>query len=67
MKFGPCLIIAWLPRVFLCFFLYLLFKLTPWGIEALCVHFPARASKTYVRGSPRQGTLCYSSGRMWPM
>ena len=37
-----------------------------WKTEALCVRFSARASKTHARGSPRWGTLCYSSGRLWP-
>ena len=27
----------------------------------------ALASKTHTRGSPRQGTLRYSSGHQWPM
>ena len=26
----------------------------------------ALAFKIHVRGSPRRGTLCYSSGRRWP-
>ena len=41
----------------------LLFRLIPWNTEALCVHFSAQASKTHMRGSPRWGTLRYSSGR----
>ena len=44
----------------------LFFRLIPWNTEALCIHFSARASKTPVRGSPRGGTLCYSSGHLWP-
>ena len=44
----------------------LLFRLIPWNTEALCVHFSAQASKTHMRGSPRWGTLRYSSGRHWP-
>ena len=44
----------------------LLFRLIPWNTEALCVYLFARASKTHVRGSPRWGTLHYSSGRLWP-
>ena len=44
----------------------LLFRLIPWNTEALRVYLFAWASKTHVRGSPRQGTLCYSSGRLWP-
>ena len=44
----------------------LFFRLIPWNTEALCIHFSARASKTPVRGSPRQGTLRYSSRCLWP-
>ena len=44
----------------------LFFRLIPWNTEAVFVHFSARASKTHVRGSPRWGTLRYSSGRLWP-
>ena len=44
----------------------LLFRLIPWNTEALYIHFSAQASKTPARGSPRQGTLRYSSGRLWP-
>ena len=48
-------------------FLSLLFRLISiWSTEALHVYLFARASKTYMRGSPRQGTLCYSSGHQWP-
>ena len=43
----------------------LLFRLIPWNAEALRVYLFARASKTHARGSPRQGTLRYSSGRLW--
>ena len=50
------------------FFLsYSLFWLIPiWGIEASHVYLFAWASKTHARGSPRWGTLHYSSGRRWP-
>ena len=48
-------------------FLSLLFRLIPvWSTEARRVYLFALASKTHVRGSPRQGTLRYSSGRQWP-
>ena len=36
------------------------------GVEARHVYFLALASKTHERGSPRRGTLHYSSGRRWP-
>ena len=42
------------------------FRLIPWNAEALLVYLFARASKTHVRGSPRRGTLCYSTGCLWP-
>ena len=44
---------AWFPHVFLSFFpsfslsLTLFFRLIPWSTEALCIHFPAWASKTW--------------------
>ena len=44
----------------------LLFRLIPWNAEALHVYLFAQASKTHTRGSPRQGTLRYSSGCLWP-
>ena len=44
----------------------LLFRLIHWGAEALRVYLLAWASKTHVSGSPRRGTLHYSSGRWWP-
>ena len=44
----------------------LLFRLIPWNTEALHVYLFAQASKTHARGSPRQGTLRYSSGSLWP-
>ena len=44
----------------------LLFRLIPWNAEAHRVYLLAWASETHARGSPRQGTLCYSSGRLWP-
>ena len=48
-------------------FLSLLFRLISiWSTEALHVYLFARASKTYMRGSPRQGTLRYSSRCLWP-
>ena len=49
---------------FLCF----IFRLIPiWSTEARHVYLFPRASKTHMRGSPRRGTLCYSSGHLWPM
>ena len=49
------------------FLSYSIFWLIPiWGIEASHVYLFAWASKTHARGSPRWGTLCYSSGRLWP-
>ena len=46
--------------------LHLLFRLnSTCGMEAHHVYLLALASKTHVRGSPRQGILCYSSGRQW--
>ena len=44
----------------------LFFRLIPWNTEALHVYLFARASKTHMREGPRQGTLRYSSGRLWP-
>ena len=44
----------------------LLFRLIPWNAEPLHVYLFAQASKTHTRGSPRQGTLRYSSGCLWP-
>ena len=35
-------------------------------MEARQVYLLALASKIHARGSPRWGTLCYSSGRRWP-
>ena len=47
------------------FLSYSIFWLIPiWGIEASCVYLFTWASKTHVRGSPRRGTLRYSSGRL---
>ena len=43
-----------------------LFQADPLEPEALRVYLFARASKTHVRGSPRRGTLRYSSGCLWP-
>ena len=37
------------PRVFLSLSPSLFFRLIPWSVEALWVHFPARASKTLLR------------------
>ena len=42
----------------------LFFRLIPWNAEALHVYLFVRASKTHARG--RRGTLCYSSGHLWP-
>ena len=44
----------------------LFFRLINWNAEALRVYLFAQASKTHARGSPRQGTLRYSSGCQWP-
>ena len=44
----------------------LLFRLIPWNAEAHRVFLFALASKTHMRGSPRRGTLHYSSRRRWP-
>ena len=38
-SFGPCVLLS----------LSLFFRLIPWSAEVLCVHFPARASKTLSR------------------
>ena len=43
-----------------------LFRLIPWSTGALCVHFPAWASKTHSRRSLRWGTFSYSRGCLWP-
>ena len=49
------------------FLSYSIFWLIPiWGIEVSHVYLFARASKTHTRGSPRRGTLLYSSGCLWP-
>ena len=48
------------------FLSYSIFWLIPvWDIEASCVYLFAQASKTHARGSPRRGTLRYSSGCLW--
>ena len=39
-----------------------LFRLIPWSAGALCVHFPAWASKTHLRRCLRWGTFSYSRG-----
>ena len=44
-----------------------LFRLIPWSAGALCVHFPAWASKTHSRRCPGWGTFSYSRGRLQPM
>ena len=44
----------------------LLFRLIPWNTEAHRVYLLAWASETHMRGSPRRGTLRYSSGHLWP-
>ena len=44
----------------------LFFRLIPWNAEAHHVYLFALASKTHARGSPRRGTLHYSSRRLWP-
>ena len=48
------------------FSLPLLFRLIPWNVEAHQVYLLAQASETHARGSPRRGTLRYSSRRLWP-
>ena len=49
------------------FLSYSVFWLIPvWSIEAHRVYLFAWASKTLARGSPRQGTLRYSSRRLRP-
>ena len=49
------------------FLSYSIFWLIPvWSIEAHRVYLFVWASKTHARGSPRRGTLRYSSGRLWP-
>ena len=48
------------------FSLPLLFRLIPWNMEAHQVYLFALASKTHERGSPRWGTLRYSSRHRWP-
>ena len=49
------------------FLSYSIFWLIPvWGIKAIHVYLFAWPSKTHVRGSPRQGTLRYSSRRLRP-
>ena len=58
-----------LPRVDSLFFslsLPLFFRPIPWNAEAPRAYLFARASKTHMREGPRQGTLRYSSGRLWP-
>ena len=44
----------------------LFFRLIPWNAEAHQVYLLAQASETHARGSPRRGTLRYSSGCLWP-
>ena len=52
---------AWSPRVFSSLYLSLslplplFFRLIPWNTEALCVHFPAWASKTLLAFYVNQG------------
>ena len=59
---------AWFPHVFLSFFpsfslsLTLFFRLIPWSTEALCVHFPAWASKTWM-GRFSVSSLPWETGR----
>ena len=49
------------------FLSYSIFWLIPiWGIEASHVYLFAWGSKTHARGSPRWGTLHYSSRGLWP-
>ena len=43
-----------------------LFRLIPWSAGALCVHFPAWASKTHSRRCLRLGTFSYSRGHLRP-
>ena len=54
----------------LSFFLVLHFFLAEFPSGAWVLAKPANfalAFKIHVRGSPRRGTLCYSSGHQWPM
>ena len=37
-----------------------------WSVVAHHVYLFEVSFKTHVRGSPRQGILCYSSGHRWP-
>ena len=49
------------------FLSYSIFWLIPgWSRETHHVYLFAWASKTHARGSPRWGTLHYSSGHLWP-
>ena len=52
---------AWSPRVFLSLSFFL-FRLIPWSAGALCIHFPAWASKTHSRRCLRWGTFSYLRG-----
>ena len=54
---------AWSPHVILSCFLFL-FRLIPWSAGALCVHFPAWASKTHSRRCLRWCTFSYLRGRL---
>ena len=44
-----------------------LFRLISWSAGALCIHFPAWASKTHSRRCLRCGTFCDSRGCLQPM
>ena len=57
---------AWSPRVILSLS-FSFFRLIPWSTGALCVQFPAWASKTHLRRCLRWGTFSYSRGRLQPM
>ena len=53
------------PRVILSLS-FSFFRLIPWSTGALCVHFPAWASKTHSRRCLRWGTSSYLRGRLQP-
>ena len=48
------------------FSFFFLFRLIPWSARALCIHFPAWASKTHSRRCLRWGTFRDSRGHLQP-
>ena len=56
---------AWSPHVVL-FLSFSYSGWSPWSAGALCVHFPAWASKTHSRRCLRWGTFRDSRGCLWP-